>query len=145
MIDAYFDSAIIVKLYVHEATSPEAIRLVSEFSAPYILTSWQALEVRNAIRLKAFRREITSAEMTQSLVALDEDIASGRWLNPGYDIEKAELKTGELSALYTANMGCRTLDIIHVAIAVLLTAKAFVTFDRRQKTLALASGLLVQP
>jgi hypothetical protein len=27
-MDAYFDSAIIVKLYVSEATSPEAIRLV---------------------------------------------------------------------------------------------------------------------
>ena len=27
-MDAYFDSGIIVKLYVKEATSPEAIRLV---------------------------------------------------------------------------------------------------------------------
>jgi len=55
-MDAYFDSALIVKLYVKEATSPDAIRLVSGYVEPYALTQWQALEVKNAIRLKAFRR-----------------------------------------------------------------------------------------
>lgn len=47
-MDAYFDSAIIVKLYVQEATSPDAIRLVAGHAAPYALTQWQALEVKNA-------------------------------------------------------------------------------------------------
>ena len=59
-MDAYFDSAIIVKLYVKEATSPDAIRLVSAYTAPYALTQWQTLEVKNAIRLKEFRAEITA-------------------------------------------------------------------------------------
>jgi len=36
-MDAYFDSAIIVKLYVREATSPDAIRLVGIYAAPYWL------------------------------------------------------------------------------------------------------------
>jgi hypothetical protein len=58
-----FCSAIIVKLYVSEATSPDAIRLVGAYIPPYWLTQWQALEVKNAIRLKAFRKEITAAEM----------------------------------------------------------------------------------
>jgi hypothetical protein len=44
-MDAYFDSAIIVKLYVREATSPAAIRLVGTYVAPYWLTQWQALDV----------------------------------------------------------------------------------------------------
>jgi hypothetical protein len=30
-MDAYFDSAIIVKLYVNEANSPDAIRLVAVY------------------------------------------------------------------------------------------------------------------
>jgi hypothetical protein len=34
-MDAYFDSAIIVKLYVQETTSPDAIRLVGAYVAPY--------------------------------------------------------------------------------------------------------------
>ncbi len=40
-MDAYFDPAIIVKLYVQEATRPDAIRLVSGYAAPYALTQWQ--------------------------------------------------------------------------------------------------------
>jgi predicted nucleic acid-binding protein len=68
-MDAYFDSAIIVKLYVEEATSPDAIRLVGAYVAPYALTQWQPLEVKNAIRLKALRAEITGAEMNRSIAA----------------------------------------------------------------------------
>ena len=48
-MDCYFDSAIIVKLYVQEANSGDAIRLVSLYATPYSLTPWQALEVKNAI------------------------------------------------------------------------------------------------
>ncbi len=33
-MDAYLDSAIIAKLYVREATSPDAIALVSQHEAP---------------------------------------------------------------------------------------------------------------
>jgi hypothetical protein len=33
-MNAYFDTAIILKLYVQEATSPDAIRLVNDCPAP---------------------------------------------------------------------------------------------------------------
>ena len=135
-MDAYFDSAIIVKLYVREATSPEAIRLVDSYAAPYWLTHWQMLEVKNAIRLKAFRNEITMLEMNQSLTAFEEDITTGRWQRPAYEPITVERKAGELSAIYSAQLGCRTLDIIHVAAAIILGAGDFVTFDERQKAMA---------
>ena len=45
-MDAYFDSAIIVKLYVQETRSPDAIRLVGAYVAPYALTQWQVFEVQ---------------------------------------------------------------------------------------------------
>ena len=38
-MDAYFDSAIIIKLYGQAATSPDAIRLVGAYVAPYALKS----------------------------------------------------------------------------------------------------------
>ena len=144
-MDAYFDSAIIAKLYVAEANSADAIRLVSAHAAPYALTPWQALEVRNAIRLKAFRREITAAEMTQSLAALEQDIAAGRWVRPDFTTAVVEQKAEELSAGHAAALGCRTLDIIHVAAALVTGAKEFVTFDQRQAALARTAGLNVKP
>jgi predicted nucleic acid-binding protein len=144
-MDAYFDSAIIVKLYVSEATSPDAIRLAGACAAPYCLTHWQALEVRNAIRLKAFRNEIVTVEMNQSIAAFEQDIANGRWQRPGYAAAAVEQKAEELSASYSAILGCRTLDIIHVAAALVLGAKEFVTFDVRQGVMAKQAGLTVKP
>ena len=119
---AYFDSAIIVKLYVKEATSPDAIRLVGAYLAPYCLTQWQALEVKNAIRLKAFRKEISAAEMSQSIGAFEQDVAMGRWQRPLHTAATVEQKAEELSASHSAILGCRTLDIIHVAAAVVIGA-----------------------
>jgi hypothetical protein len=144
-MDAYFDSGIIVKLYVKEATSPEAIRLVGAYVAPYWLTQWQALEVKNAIRLKAFRKEITEGEMNQSIAAFEQDIATGRWQRPVYTAATIEQKGDELSASHSTILGCRTLDIIHVAAAVVIGAKEFVTFDGRQGAMAKQAGLIVKP
>ena len=93
LMDSYFDSSIIVKLYVQEANSADAIRLVSGYSAPYALTSWQTLEVKNAIRLKAFRHDITPDEMTQSIAAFEQDIAVGRWMRPGHTVAAVEQKS----------------------------------------------------
>ena len=144
-MDAYFDSAIIVKLYVQEATSPDAIRLAGAYAAPYVLTQWQALEVKNAIRLKTFRAEITAAEMNQSIAAFEQDIGAGRWHRPAYTTAAIELKADELSAGHSATLGCRTLDIIHVAAALVLGIKEFVTLDVRQGALAKKAGLTVKP
>src|ERR1043165_1629198 len=145
MMDAYFDSAIIVKLYVQEATSPDALRLVGACVAPSAVPQLQTLEIKNAIRLKAFRAEITAAEMNQSIAAFEQDIATGRWQRPAYAAAAVEQKADELSAGHSATLGCRTLDIIHVAAALVLGIKEFVTFDGRQGALAKKVGLLVKP
>jgi hypothetical protein len=144
-MDAYFDSAIIVKLYVKEATSPDAIRLVGAYVAPYLLTHWQALEARNAIRLKAFRREITAEEMNKSIAAFEHDVLTGRWQRPVYSSTHIEKKADELSGNYSVQFGCRTLDIIHVAAALVIGATEFVTFDARQGAMAKQVGLAVKP
>lgn len=143
-MSAYFDSAIIIKLYVQEINSPHAIALVSGYPAPVPLTTWQALEVKNAIRLKAFRKEITPGEMTQSIAAFEQDVTSKRWLRPDYDVATIEQKAEELSASHAATLGCRTLDIIHVAAALVIGVNAFITFDNRQAALAKLSGLPVK-
>lgn len=110
-----------------------------------MLTQWQALEVKNAIRLKAFRKEITAAEMNQSIAAFEQDIATGRWQRPVYTAATVEEKTEELSASHSAILGCRTFDIIHVAAAVVIGAREFVTFDGRQGAMAKQAGLTVKP
>ena len=144
-MSGYFDSAVIAKLYVQEATSPEAINLVQADDAPYILTHWQELEVRNALRLKVYRGEITIEELRESLGAFAEDIAAGRWQRPDYELANVHDLAEQLSAVHAADLGCRTLDILHVAAAVVVGAKEFVTFDSRQRALAKKAGLKARP
>jgi len=143
-MDAYFDSAIIIKLYVQEVNSAYAIGLVSNYPAPAPITTWQALEVKTAIRLKAFRKEISLGEMTQSINAFEQDIAAKRWVRPQYNSAAVEQKAEELSAKHAVTLGCRTLDIVHAAAAIVVGAKDFVTFDNRQAALAKLSGLAVK-
>jgi predicted nucleic acid-binding protein len=49
-----------------------------------------------------------------------------------------------LSASHSEKLGTRSLDVLHVAAAVVLGAKEFHTFDTRQAKLAKAAGLKVK-
>lgn len=88
---------------------------------------------QEGVRLKAFRAEITAAEMNQSIAAFEQDLAPGRWERPAYTATSIEQKADELPAGHSPTLGCRTLDIIHVALV--LGAKEFVTLDARQGSL----------
>jgi hypothetical protein len=50
-----------------------------------------------------------------------------------------------LAEHHTPALGTRSLDILHVAAALVLGATEFCTFDTRQAKLAKAAGLHVQP
>ena len=50
-----------------------------------------------------------------------------------------------VTKIHSATLGCRTLDIIHVAAALVIGAREFITFDGRQAALARQAGLTVKP
>lgn len=54
-------------------------------------------------------------------------------------------KAENLSAQYACLVNCRTLDTLHVATALLLGFRDFVSLDRRQRSLAEHVGLRVKP
>jgi predicted nucleic acid-binding protein len=51
----------------------------------------------------------------------------------------------DLSGRHTLKGGHRSFDVIHVATALTLEATQFLTFDERQRQLAMAEGLEVKP
>jgi predicted nucleic acid-binding protein len=141
----YFDSGVIVKLYVPEPNSAEAIRLVTAARPPAPLTDWQAIEVRNALRLKRFRGEITPSQLRSALRAFAEDERLGRWQRPVLDLGETIRRAEVISRKLAPALGCRTLDIVHVAAALILGMRDFVSFDGRQRQLAKKVGLRVRP
>jgi predicted nucleic acid-binding protein len=50
-----------------------------------------------------------------------------------------------LSEKHAATEGQRTIDLLHVALALEAGAKTFLSFDQRQRKLAKAAGLKVKP
>jgi len=141
----YFDSGVLAKLYCLEPNTPQAAALVRAEQPPLPFTRWQELEIRNALRLKAFRGELTEAQLQQSLADLGADLTAGLFQRADLDAEKLFQVAEELSSQFALQTGCRTLDIVHVAAARGLGATDFVSLDARQRKLATLSGLRVRP
>ena len=140
----YLDTGLLVKGYVLETGSPEAVRMVEMAGDPVFFSHLHALEVPNAIRLKRFRREISPAQEKAALQALAADQAAGRLDQPRYDLGAAFRKAGELTR-FSSDLGTRSLDILHVAIALVARCTVFGSLDHRQRRLAAAAGLKVIP
>ncbi len=141
----YLNTGILVKLYARETTTPQAIALVRLFSTPLPLTHFQELEIRNALRLKQGRGELTEGETERALEDFQSDIKSGRYLRPTYDLASVFTRAERLSHHHSARTKCRSLDVLHVAAALEIGSQEFASFDERQRAVAHASGLAVRP
>jgi hypothetical protein len=141
-VSGYADSSFLVSLYTPDANSVEAQAGLAGHGELW-LVPFGEFEFANAIELRVFRKEITPHEADQSLRAFEDDIDTflRRHAMPVSAYEQALL----LTRRYTRHTGVRSLDILHVAIALALNAQVFLTFDRGQKRLARSAGLKVRP
>jgi len=144
-LSAYIDSAIIAKLYCEEPNSSEAVRLVSRFTPPLWFSPLQDIEIRNAWRLKQFRGELDESSADRAISRLDSDIASGLYRRSAVDFETVAGKAEQLSASHSRQIGCRSLDILHVAYALSVGVENFASYDKRQRDLARKAGLQIHP
>lgn len=110
-------------------------------AAALALTHHGRAEIVNAICLAAFRGYISRDAMKDALASFDEDFAQGRYAQADLLWRAALQRAAELSREHTAVVGCRSLDVIHVASALELGFRRFLTFDARQERLARAVGL----
>ncbi len=100
-------------------------------------------EIINSIELAVFRRNITAAIAEGALADLASDLTEGRLALADVPWRRALDRAAELSRAYTPRLGTRTLDVLHVASALELGIRAFVTYDERQAALAKAVKLRV--
>lgn len=77
----------------------------------------------------------------EALAELEADFTEGR-LHQADLLWRGTLdQAAELSRVYTPELGTRAADVLHVACALELKLKHFLTFDDRQQKLATACGL----
>lgn len=137
------DASFLVSLYVLDANSARASAKMKRATMPLLLTDVGKIEILNAIGLRLFRKELRPAEAKAAYGLFRQD-AEARVVQivplPGAAYERAE----QIARNHTPVLGTRTLDVLHVAGALVLKANAFYTFDQKQAALATAVGLHLQ-
>ena len=135
----YADTSVFVSLYLPDAHSREAQQHMAEHPRVW-LTPLHRAEWTHAIGQHVFQHKITSREAQSVYREFERDREAGVWMEIGLP-ERALEACIALARNRVARLGVRTLDTLHVAIALELQAEHFWTFDRRQAKLAEAEGL----
>lgn len=139
----YFDTSVLIKSYVMEPRSEEAIEIINQAGNGFPISHVTALEMSNALQLKVFRNEISDKSASRYQKAFESDIESGYMYYPPHAIESIFQRAQKLSANFTKSTGSRCLDIVHVAAALEFGCDTFITFDQKQKKLAAMAGLQI--
>ena len=140
----YVDTSVIVKLYIKEEYCLEASKWLKENNEAIPLTRFHELEFINAFQLKQFRTEMTPDETRLTLLRFEEHEKKGIYYRPQLDWSSIFSHAINLSKKRSANIGSRSLDILHVASALSIGAKRFLTVDDRQSRLATLAGMKIE-
>lgn len=142
---AFADTGFIASLYLEESTSKAADAALGTERDSVPFTPLIELELRNSFNRAVQRRRITIAERDALWRDVESDIAAGFLvptpIAPGELHERAR----QLSDRYTPALGTRSLDLLHVAAALILESKIFFSFSERQRKVAASEGLKVKP
>jgi len=91
-----------------------------------------------------FRAEITQDESRLIMLRFEEHEKSGVYYRPQLDWTAIFIHAIDLSKKHSAGIGSRSLDILHVASALSISADRFLTLDGRQTRLAALAGLKIE-
>jgi predicted nucleic acid-binding protein len=141
----YADTGVMVKGYVLEADSEKAVGILDSLGDHLLYSHLHSIEIPNAIRLKHFRGEISKAQESAATRAFLSDVESGVLTTCEYDLGEVFLLAERLSAKHSANLGSRSLDLLHVAAAIEAGATHFASLDARQRKVASLNGLKLLP
>ena len=147
----YADTSFIGQFLVPDFATAAARAVFQRLHRPPLLyTGLHELELTNLLHLRIFaagssaERSRSRAETALAARRLQHMMQTAMLQQTPLDWEKAASQAAEYSARHSGRIGTRALDILHVAAAVSLNARLFLTCDRRQAALAKAVGLKVE-
>lgn len=103
------------------------------------------IELRNALRNATAYGEITQQDCRVAFRQVEHDLDEAILVHLALEWTRVFRRADELSEQHSARRWQRTIDLLHVAIALECGAKTFLSFDRRQRKLAAAARLKVKP
>jgi predicted nucleic acid-binding protein len=142
---SYADTGFLVSLYLNEATTTAANAAVQTVRQPLPLIPLGFLELRNALYLAVFRKQISEATRAAAWQRIELDIKNGLFVEAPIAQLDLHEKAAQLAQKHTAIFGTRTLDLLHIAAAILLGAGQLLSFDERQRQVAKREALRLRP
>jgi predicted nucleic acid-binding protein len=140
----YPDTSFLVALYVDEDSSEEAREYMQRNSEALTFTPFHRLEIRTALRLRVFRTHSSVSELKTAFQHIDEDLFEGNLQHTPLNWSNTLREAERLGEAHLTELGVRSGNLLHIASAVVLGAREFVTFDQRQTKLARRAGLKVK-
>ena len=138
---AYVDPSALRSLYVHDDRSARFCAWRMRMRGALALTRFGRAELVNSVALAMHRNVLGPDGARAALDDVETDIRAGRLSLIDALWRRTLDLAAELSDRHTARLGTRSLDVLHVATAVTLGMKQFVTYDERQGALARVVGL----
>jgi predicted nucleic acid-binding protein len=142
---AYADTSFLARIYTLHADSEKALRWLQNAAVSLPFTPFHRHELRNAVRLRVFRGEITIDQRKLAFQEIESDLADNILAHtpiPWTDVFR-ECET--LATSHTEKLGVRSFDLLHVGLALTMKATEFLTYDARQASLAKLAGLKLRP
>ncbi len=143
--DYYADSSFLVSLYRKDANRAAASRFMAKYRPALSFSPLNRIELRNALRNAAAQGVIDGHECRAAFRQITHDLDEALLIPITVEWTRIFRRADELSEQFAARDGQRTIDLLHVAVALDCKARNFLSFDRRQRRLAEAAGLRVRP
>jgi predicted nucleic acid-binding protein len=141
--EVYIDPSALLALYLHSPRSRILGTWRAQVRGALSITRFGHAELVNAVALARFRDHISAEEFTRALAHVSADFADGDLRFVDLLWRAALDRAAEISRQYVPDLGVRSQDVLHVASALELGVRLFVTYDERQARLAQACGLKV--
>ena len=143
--DAYADSSFLVSMLRVDDNHEAAMRYMAQSDETLAFNPLHRVELRNALRNAQALGQITENERRLAFREIEQDLQAGLLIHTRVNWTDAFRLADELSDKHAGKEGQRTIDLLHVALAIGCGAKTFLSFDHRQRRLAKAASLSVKP
>jgi len=150
-LTAYPDTSFLCGFYVKQSNSPSAAAHAATMREPLHVTAFLAYEFRQSLRFQTWRHSTNSregiapADAQAALLQFETDLANGVAVSTPCNFQEVLRRAEYLSKQHTSASGHRSFDVLHVATALHLGVKEFLTFDVNQRKLAAAERLTPKP
>jgi len=148
---AFPDTSFLCALYVRQDNSPQAAAYFKAMPEALHVSGLLLYEFRQSVRFQVWlhardkAKGYPQADCDRALADLQTDLDTGAVVVVTADWPDVHRLAETISKRHTIAGGHRAFDVLHVATALHLGAREFLTFDANQRKLAAAEKLKVKP